>query len=70
MMYSETLFRDLKPLDLRKGLNNIQNDMNKLPTGMRTFAAFEHLKTTINNYLAMNAPLVELNSGKSIYSTC
>lgn len=58
-----TLFRDLKPIDLRRHLTRMQTDLTKLPNHMRTYGAYDHLKSIISGYLQMNGPMVELNSG-------
>ena len=59
----EKLFREVKPSELRKSLTRLQSDVNRLPNAMRSYEAFEHLRSTIKGYLALNANLVELHSG-------
>ena len=56
-------FRDVKPSDIRKSLTRLQTDVSRLPNAMRSYEAFEYLRSTIKAYLGMNAQLVELHSG-------
>ena len=59
----EKLFREVKPSELRKSLSRLQTDVNRLPNAMRSYEAFDFLRTTIKGHLALNANLVELHSG-------
>ena len=56
-------FRDVKPSDIRKSLTRLQTDVSKLPNAMRSYEAFDYLRSTIKTYLNMNTQLVELHSG-------
>ena len=59
----QRFFRETKPSDIRKALTRLQQEVSALPNAMRSYEAFEYLRSSIKQYLSLNASLVELHSG-------
>lgn len=59
----EKVFTAIKPLDVRRALNEVQQSIHQLQPAMRTYEATEYLKKVIRDLLACNHVLGELSSG-------
>ncbi len=56
-------FADVKASDIRKQLQTMQTGLQSLPNHVRQYDAFEHLRSVLKGYSAMNILLVDLSSG-------
>ena len=50
------------PRQIRKQLEDVQNQMKTLPNRMRQYAAYEHVQETIKTYLKVNGIITDLRS--------
>eukprot|EP00808_Paulinella_micropora_P012801 g22584.t1 len=61
--YGNTFFEKAKPLDIRRGLDRIRENLLALPNQMRQYLAYDHLRDSLKDYLSLHHVLNDLSSG-------
>ncbi|KER29805.1 hypothetical protein T265_03604 [Opisthorchis viverrini] len=58
----ETPWQTVQPRKLRQQLDTMANQIKELPTRLRQYASYEHVKRTLQSYAKVNVLVVELKS--------